>query len=125
MVLFFGGVSASTSSLYLIYSLAFSLQVEDGNNFGVSVQEETVNELSRAEDTSFALLDSMNKYLMTRGKLVSRVIKYPGLRDYTVSIDLKKCDCGYSCRANGSVEILTIWQLQTWTHPQCALHPLG
>jgi hypothetical protein len=59
-------------------------KVEDGNNFGVSIQEETVNELSRAEDTSFSLLDSMNKYLMTRAKLVSRVIKYPGLRDYTV-----------------------------------------
>uniref|UniRef100_A0A6U5BLX5 Proteasome activator PA28 C-terminal domain-containing protein n=1 Tax=Hemiselmis andersenii TaxID=464988 RepID=A0A6U5BLX5_HEMAN len=61
-------------------------KVEDGNNFGVSVQEETVNELSRAEDTSFALLDSMNKYFMTRAKLVSRVVKYPGLRDYTVSV---------------------------------------
>jgi len=61
-------------------------KVEDGNNFGVSVQEETVNELSRAEDTSFALLDSMNKYFMTRAKLVSRVIKYPGLRDYVVAV---------------------------------------
>mmetsp|Transcript_65748 Transcript_65748/g.161858 ORF Transcript_65748/g.161858 Transcript_65748/m.161858 type:complete len:262 (-) Transcript_65748:155-940(-) len=61
-------------------------KVEDGNNFGVSVQEETVNELTRAEDTSFALLDSMNKYLMTRAKLVSRMFKYPGLRDYTLSV---------------------------------------
>lgn len=63
--------------------------MEDGNNFGVSVQEETVNELTRAEDTSFALLDSMNKYYMTRAKLVSRVFKYPGLRDYAV------CDLPY------------------------------
>ena len=29
-------------------------------------------------------LRSMNKYFMTRGKLVSRVAKYPGLRDYAV-----------------------------------------
>jgi hypothetical protein len=27
---------------------------------------------------------SMNKYFVTRGKLVSRVAKYPGLQDYLV-----------------------------------------
>lgn len=61
-------------------------KVEDGNNFGVSIQEESVNDLAKAEDTSFSLLDGINKYFMTRGKLVSRLGKYPGVKDYTVCI---------------------------------------
>mmetsp|Transcript_16922 Transcript_16922/g.33904 ORF Transcript_16922/g.33904 Transcript_16922/m.33904 type:complete len:263 (+) Transcript_16922:214-1002(+) len=61
-------------------------KVEDGNNFGVSIQEETVSELAKAEDTSYALLDGINKYFMTRGKLVSRVAKYPGVEDYAASV---------------------------------------
>ncbi|KAJ1494105.1 proteasome activator pa28 [Baffinella frigidus] len=61
-------------------------KVEDGNNFGVSIQEDTVNELTKAEDTSFSLLEAVNKYFMTRGKLVSRMAKYPGLHDYAKSV---------------------------------------
>jgi len=48
-------------------------RIEDGNNFGVSIQEETVSELSRAEDSGFAVLESMAKYYVMRAKLVSRV----------------------------------------------------
>jgi hypothetical protein len=47
-------------------------RIEDGNNFGVSIQEETVSELSRAEDAGFAVLESMTKYFFSRAKLVSR-----------------------------------------------------
>jgi len=57
-------------------------RIEDGNNFGVSIQEETVSELSRAEDSGFAVLESMTKYFVTRAKLVSKVIKYPNIEDY-------------------------------------------
>jgi hypothetical protein len=49
-------------------------RIEDGNNFGVSIQEETVNELGRAEDSGFAVLESMTKYFVTRAKLVSKVL---------------------------------------------------
>lgn len=63
-------------------------KVEDGNNFGVSIQEESVNDLAKAEDTSFSLLDGINKYFMTRGKLVSRMGKYPGVKDYLVCIQV-------------------------------------
>ncbi|EPZ32152.1 hypothetical protein ROZALSC1DRAFT_28674 [Rozella allomycis CSF55] len=57
-------------------------KIEDGNNFGVQVQEEAVNELSRAEESGFALLDTINKYFMTRGKVLSKVFKYPDNQDY-------------------------------------------
>jgi len=61
-------------------------RIEDGNNFGVSIQEETVNELSRAEDAGFAVLESMTKYFVTRAKLVSKVMKYPSVQDYRQSV---------------------------------------
>eukprot|EP00124_Ichthyophonus_hoferi_P000446 Ihof_evm17s16 gene=Ihof_evmTU17s16 len=61
-------------------------RIEDGNNFGVSIQEETVNELSRAEDSGFTVLESITKYFVMRAKLVSKVRKYPGIMDYQISI---------------------------------------
>jgi len=76
-------------------------RIEDGNNFGVSIQvwskpkppsqftklshlqEETLNELTRAEDTAFANLDNIAKYFVTRAKLVSKVRKKSGLGIFT------------------------------------------
>eukprot|EP01135_Chromosphaera_perkinsii_P006242 Nk52_evm3s470 gene=Nk52_evmTU3s470 len=57
-------------------------RIEDGNNFGVSIQEETVNELSRAEDSGFAIMEGITKYYASRGKVVSKVVKYPNFEDY-------------------------------------------
>eukprot|EP00164_Ancoracysta_twista_P001834 GFYU01002411.1.p1 GENE.GFYU01002411.1~~GFYU01002411.1.p1 ORF type:complete len:276 (+),score=76.99 GFYU01002411.1:83-910(+) len=62
-------------------------RIEDGNNFGVSIQEETVNELGRAEDSGFTVLDTMTKYNLTRAKIASKVIKYPRIADYVRSLD--------------------------------------
>lgn len=58
-------------------------RIEDGNNFGVSVQvqpllliiqkEEIINELGRAEDAGFSVLENITKYYVDRAKLVSKV----------------------------------------------------
>jgi len=61
-------------------------KIEDGNNFGVSIQEETVSELGRAEDSGFSVLESMTKYFITRAKLVSKILKYPKVEDYRQSV---------------------------------------
>jgi len=61
-------------------------RIEDGNNFGVSIQEETVNELGRAEDSGFSVLENMTKYFITRAKLVSKVLKHRNIYDYQQSI---------------------------------------
>jgi len=61
-------------------------RIEDGNNFGVSIQEETVSELSRAEESGFSLLDSITKYFVTRAKLTSKTVKFPQIADYKQSI---------------------------------------
>ncbi|BAM40621.1 subunit of proteaseome activator complex [Theileria orientalis strain Shintoku] len=41
-------------------------RIEDGNNFGVGIQEEVIQELTRVEDTAFNLYDSIVKYYMAR-----------------------------------------------------------
>eukprot|EP00727_Mastigamoeba_balamuthi_P012704 m51a1_g8056 putative proteasome activator complex subunit 3 isoform x2 (293) ;mRNA; r:122879-123898 len=68
-------------------------RIEDGNNFGVNIQEETVSELGRAEDAGFAALENVTKYYLSRAKLVTKVHKYPGVEDYlraVVELDQKQ-----------------------------------
>lgn len=57
-------------------------KIEDGNNFGVAIQEEIIGELSRCEDSAFTIMDCITKYYATRAKLVSKVIKYPQVDDF-------------------------------------------
>lgn len=73
----------STAKMWIQLSIP---RIEDGNNFGVSVQEECVNELARVEDSGYTVLDSISKYLTTRAKLVSRYLKYRGVEDYRQGI---------------------------------------
>ncbi|XP_018553984.1 proteasome activator complex subunit 3 [Lates calcarifer] len=68
-------------------------RIEDGNNFGVSIQEETVAELRTVESEAVSYLDQISRYYITRAKLVSKITKYPHVEDYrrTVSeIDEKE-----------------------------------
>ncbi len=51
-------------------------RVEDGNNFGVSIQEEMIQELSRTEDSVYGVHDEIYKYYVSRGKLVSKVTSH-------------------------------------------------
>ncbi|KAG9343785.1 hypothetical protein JZ751_013166 [Albula glossodonta] len=57
-------------------------RIEDGNNFGVSIQEETVTELRTVESEAGSYLDQISRYYITRAKLVSKVAKYPHVEDY-------------------------------------------
>jgi Proteasome activator PA28, C-terminal len=61
-------------------------RIEDGNNFGVGIQEEVITELQRAEDAGVAVLGEITKYHATRAKLVSKFAKYPGILDYHRSV---------------------------------------
>jgi len=65
-------------------------KIEDGNNFGVGVQEECLGELGRVEDQGFGALDSINKYFQTRAKLVTKILKHPNILDYRQTI--LECD---------------------------------
>eukprot|EP00771_Trimastix_marina_P003921 gnl/Trimastix_PCT/633.p1 GENE.gnl/Trimastix_PCT/633~~gnl/Trimastix_PCT/633.p1 ORF type:complete len:268 (+),score=54.44 gnl/Trimastix_PCT/633:53-856(+) len=61
-------------------------RIEDGNNFGVSVQEEIIETLSHAEDSAYSFMDSMAKYHITRAKIASKLLKYPALADYRFTL---------------------------------------
>lgn len=57
-------------------------RIEDGNNFGVGIQEETLAELERAEEAAFGTLESVPKYFILRAKYITKTIKYPGVADF-------------------------------------------
>ncbi|XP_028845459.1 proteasome activator complex subunit 3 [Denticeps clupeoides] len=57
-------------------------RIEDGNNFGVSIQEETVAELRTVEGEAASYLDQISRYYIMRAKLVSKIAKYPHVEDY-------------------------------------------
>ncbi|KAF8820589.1 putative subunit of proteaseome activator complex [Cardiosporidium cionae] len=61
-------------------------RIEDGNNFGVGIQEEAIQELARVEDSAFNLFDSIVKYYMARAKLSCKIIKYPNVCDYQEAV---------------------------------------
>eukprot|EP01099_Mayorella_cantabrigiensis_P008570 TRINITY_DN807_c0_g5_i1.p1 TRINITY_DN807_c0_g5~~TRINITY_DN807_c0_g5_i1.p1 ORF type:complete len:268 (+),score=53.65 TRINITY_DN807_c0_g5_i1:112-915(+) len=56
-------------------------RIEDGNNFGVGIQEETLGELGRIEEAAAAILESLTNYFIARAKLLSRAHKYPAIAD--------------------------------------------
>jgi proteasome activator subunit 3 (PA28 gamma) len=57
-------------------------KIEDGNNFGVSIQEDTLAELRTVESEALAYYDQAARYHVTRAKLISRVGKFPHIEDY-------------------------------------------
>jgi len=61
-------------------------RIEDGNNFGVSIQEEALNEVRTVEGEAANFLDQMSRYFVSRGRLVTKVAKYPHVEDYRRAI---------------------------------------
>jgi len=61
-------------------------RIEDGNNFGVQVQEDMIQEIGKAEENAFSAIDLLTKYHVARGKMLSKCLKYPQVLDYKESI---------------------------------------
>ncbi|TKR75958.1 hypothetical protein L596_017176 [Steinernema carpocapsae] len=61
-------------------------RIEDGNNFGVSIQEETLSEVRTVESEAASFLDQMSRYFVSRARLVTKVAKYPHVDDYRRAI---------------------------------------
>lgn len=57
-------------------------KIEDGNNFGVSIQASILGEIQSVETAGASFLEQISKYYMARGKLISKVRKYPHVDDY-------------------------------------------
>ncbi|XP_014254235.1 proteasome activator complex subunit 3 [Cimex lectularius] len=61
-------------------------KIEDGNNFGVSVQEETLAEIQSVESEAAAFFDQISRYFCSRAKVISKVAKYPHVEDYRQAV---------------------------------------
>jgi Proteasome activator PA28, C-terminal len=61
-------------------------KIEDGNNLGVSVQEEIIELLGTGKLSGLAVLDTMSKYFFQRGRLISKLLQYPRVEDWRQSI---------------------------------------
>ncbi|XP_065839961.1 proteasome activator complex subunit 3-like [Oscarella lobularis] len=62
-------------------------RIEDGNNFGVSIQEDTLSEVTRLESDTSSFLDHVSRYYVARGKLASKLLKYPSVEDYHIALN--------------------------------------
>lgn len=61
-------------------------KMEDGNNFGVSIQEDCIDECVRTEDISFNLLETTTRVFVDRGELISKLVKFPVIGDLYQSL---------------------------------------
>lgn len=64
-------------------------KIEDGNNFGVAVQEETLGEIQSVESEAAAFFDQISRYFISRAKIVSKVAKYPHISDYRRAVQVR------------------------------------
>ncbi|SPO21325.1 related to Proteasome activator complex subunit 3 [Ustilago trichophora] len=61
-------------------------QIEDGDTFGVSIQEEALNEIVRTQDSAYNLIATPFTYHSARGDLAAKLVRYPGVKDYAEAI---------------------------------------
>eukprot|EP00484_Ammonia_sp_Unknown_P001342 CAMPEP_0197020564 /NCGR_PEP_ID=MMETSP1384-20130603/1381_1 /TAXON_ID=29189 /ORGANISM="Ammonia sp." /LENGTH=316 /DNA_ID=CAMNT_0042448219 /DNA_START=16 /DNA_END=966 /DNA_ORIENTATION=+ len=61
-------------------------KIEDGNNFGVEIQEQMKSMVSSGQMSAQDFLRNVPKFHTLRAKLISKVMKYPNLQDYKKSI---------------------------------------
>lgn len=67
-------------------------KIEDGNNFGVSIQEDTLSEIQSVESESAAFFDQISRYFISRAKIISKVAKYPHIEDYRQAVVVSNND---------------------------------
>ncbi|KAI0800699.1 proteasome activator pa28 REG alpha/beta subunit [Fomes fomentarius] len=61
-------------------------KIEDGDNFGVQIQEDVLSELHRSQESAYNLRDAGRQDYLTRAKICSKIMKYPHLEDYTLAL---------------------------------------
>lgn len=61
-------------------------KIEDGDNFGVQIQEEVLSELLRSQESAYNIRDSIRQHYLARAKICSKLIKYPNIEDYALAL---------------------------------------
>ncbi|GBP61827.1 Proteasome activator complex subunit 3 [Eumeta japonica] len=109
-------VGAAISRLYYLKMwISFMIpKIEDGNNFGVSIQEDTLAEVQSVESEAAAFFDQISRYFISRAKIVSKVAKYPHLEDYRRAV-----------RELDEKEYLSLWLVMCEIRNRyCSLHDI-
>ncbi|KAF7311092.1 PA28-beta domain-containing protein [Mycena chlorophos] len=83
-----------------------------GDNFGVQIQEEVVNELARAQDSAMNLRDMGRTNHLSRAKIASKLIKYPNVEDYALALKEHDNTQFYMARQN-LIDLLSIYAVLT------------
>ncbi|KAK5584209.1 hypothetical protein RB653_005817 [Dictyostelium firmibasis] len=61
-------------------------RVEDGNNFGVDIQEDIISQITKVEECYTTLLEYSENYHLTRAELVRKALKHKDIDSYRFSI---------------------------------------
>ncbi|KAL0838966.1 hypothetical protein ABMA28_016970 [Loxostege sticticalis] len=89
-------------------------KIEDGNNFGVSIQEDTLAEVQSVESEAAAFFDQISRYFISRAKILSKVAKYPHIDDYRRAV-----------RELDEKEYLSLWLVMCEIRNRyCSLHDI-
>lgn len=74
------------AKLLKMWILLMIPKIEDGNNFGVQVQEESLVVIHAAEENSKLFSNSVTAYFIARATLARDLAKYPHVEDYRRAI---------------------------------------
>jgi len=61
-------------------------RIEDGNNFGVQVQEDILTNVIKAEENAISATDQFAKYHLGRAKIIAKALKHPEVEDFKETI---------------------------------------
>ena len=61
-------------------------KIEDGNNFGVEIQRETIDTIQSVESQVLSHFDKFETYFEARGDIIAKVVKYPHNQDYRIAL---------------------------------------
>jgi len=75
---------ANTIKMWILFLIP---RIEDGNNFGVSIQEDTLGEVRTVEQEAATYFDQVSRYYISRGKIVAKIAKYPHVEDFRRTLE--------------------------------------
>ncbi|RWR98693.1 proteasome activator complex subunit 3-like protein, partial [Dinothrombium tinctorium] len=62
-------------------------KIEDGNNFGVSIQKKVLNEIREIDKYNSDAINHFGYYLEGRGRIIQNIAKFPQIEDYRKLIE--------------------------------------
>lgn len=70
------------TNLLKMWVLFLIPRIEDGNNFGVSIQEDILGEIRTVEVEASAYFDQISRYFLARARIITKIAKYPHVDDF-------------------------------------------